>query len=66
MIAGPNDKVLTKQPDMYISGQFFSINKVVGLNTHLQLTQWSFGVKVIIWQIATSTQKTIVSNASVW
>ena len=27
---------------------------MVGSNTHLQLLQWSFGVKVTIWQMATS------------
>jgi hypothetical protein len=32
----------------------------------LQLTQWPFGVKVIIWQMATLTQRIIMSNASVW
>ena len=43
-----------------------SITRMVGSHIHLQLTQWSYGVKVTIWQMATSTQRTIVSNASVW
>ena len=41
------------------------MNRMVGSNTHLQSTQWSFGAKVTIWQMATSTQRTIMSNASV-
>jgi hypothetical protein len=45
--------------------EWANLTRMVGSNTHLQLTQWSFSVKVIIWQMATLTQNNIMSNASV-
>jgi hypothetical protein len=39
-----------------------STTRMVGSNTQLQWTQWSFSAKVVIWQLVTSTHETIVSN----
>ena len=43
-------------------GKIFSICRMVASNTNFRLTQWSFGVRVTIWQMATSTQIAIASN----
>ena len=36
---------------IYIDWAYISINRPAGSNTHLQLTQWSFSVKVVRWLV---------------